>query len=114
MHELSVMSALLELVEEHAQELGAKRVLTINLVIGERACIIDDSLLFYFQELTPGTLAEGAELMVRRPAMRFHCAACESHYAPAGGDFRCPACRTVGCVTDDGTEILIESMEIET
>ncbi len=108
------MSALLELVEEHAQELGAKRVLTINLVIGERACIIDDSLLFYFQELTPGTLAEGAELMVRRPPMRFHCAACDRDYAPAGGDFRCPACGAVGCVTDDGTEILIESMEIET
>ena len=114
MHELSVMMALLEIVEEQAQALGAKRVLTINLVIGERACIIDDSLLYYFQELTPGTLAEGAELQVRRPAMQFHCAGCDRNYAPSNGDFRCPECLAFGRVTDDGTEIQIESMEIAT
>lgn len=114
MHELSVMSYLLETVEERAEEIGAKRVLVINLVIGERTSIVDDSLLYYFDMLTPGTRAEGASLHVRRTGMRFHCARCDGEYSPNGKNFRCPRCDTVGQVTDDGSELQIESMEIET
>jgi len=114
MHELSVMGYLLETVEEQARQAEASKVLTINLVIGERASIVDDSLLFYFDLLTPGTLADGAKLHVRRTVMRFHCDACQRDYARRGDDFRCPDCQTVGQVTDDGSELLIESIEIET
>jgi len=114
MHELSVMTYMLETVEAHAQRIGAKKVLAINLVIGERTSIIDDSILFYFDALTPGTVAEGAHLNVRRTRMQFHCAACDADYTPSGADFQCPRCQTVGQVTDDGSELLIESMEVET
>src|ERR1043165_2868073 len=113
MHELSVMSYLLETVEEKAREIGARRVLAINLVLGERASVIDDSLLFYFDYLTPGTLAEGARLNVRRTPMRFHCAGCAQDYSPVDDTFRCPTCGTVGRVTADGSELLIESIEVE-
>jgi hydrogenase nickel incorporation protein HypA/HybF len=113
-HELSVMTYMLERVETRAREIGAKRVLAINLVIGERASIIDDSILFFFDALTPGTVAEGAQLNVRRTRMKFRCAACDADYSPSGIDFRCPRCETIGQVTDDGSEMLIESMEVET
>lgn len=113
MHEFSVMSYLIDAVEAHAQQIGAKRVLAVNVVVGERSCVFDDSLLYCFDLLTPGTLAEGAELKVRRTRMRFHCARCGHGYHPAAADFRCPDCGTVGEVTDDGAELLIESMEVE-
>jgi hydrogenase nickel incorporation protein HypA/HybF len=114
MHELSVMSYLLDTVEQYAQQSGARKVLAINLVVGERASFVDDSLLFYFDMLTPGGLSEGAKLNIRRTPMRFYCATCDNNYAPAIGSFRCPDCGTVGQVTRDGNELLIESMEIET
>jgi hydrogenase nickel incorporation protein HypA/HybF len=113
MHELSIMSYLLEAVEARARELGAHKVLAINLVLGERAGI-DDSLLFYFDALTPGTPVEGASLNIRRTPMRFHCAACDSDYKPSGADFACPRCGAVGQLVDGATELLIESIEIET
>ena len=112
-HEISVMTALLDSVEAHATRIGAKKVLAINLVIGERASIIDDSLLFAFDLLTLGTRAEGAALNVRRTRMRFHCAPCDDDYHRTGTDFRCPRCGAVGQVTDEGSELLIESMEVE-
>jgi hydrogenase nickel incorporation protein HypA/HybF len=114
MHELAVMGYLLESVEERARLAGASKVLTINLVVGERSGFVDDSLLFYFDLLTPDTVAEGARLHVRRTPMRFHCAACDHDYAPVGVDFDCPTCGVVGQVRDDGTQMLIESIEIET
>jgi hydrogenase nickel incorporation protein HypA/HybF len=108
------MSYMLDTVEQQAQQAGARKVLAINLVVGERASFVDDSLLFYFDMLTPGRLCEGARLNIRRTPMRFHCAICASDYAPATGTFRCPECGTVGQVTSDGKELLIESMEIAT
>ncbi len=114
MHELSVMAYMLERVETHAERLGATKVVAINLVVGERSSFVDDSLLFYFDMLTPGTLAEGAQLNLRRTLMRCHCSRCDSDFHPTGPDFRCPDCDTVGQVTDDGSELLIESLEVVT
>jgi hydrogenase nickel incorporation protein HypA/HybF len=113
MHELSVMSHLLERVETHAERLGASRVVAINLVIGDRTSIVDDSLLFYFDMLTPGTVAEGAQLKVRRTRTTCHCSVCAQDFVPDGYGFRCPACETLGTVTNDGSEFLIESLEVQ-
>lgn len=114
MHEFSIMSYLLEMVEAEARQCGASRVIAINLVMGERASVIDDSLLFHFDLLTPGTLAAGARLNVRRTPMSFHCVGCGKNYIPVVGTFECPTCGKVGTLTSDGSELLVESIEIET
>jgi hydrogenase nickel incorporation protein HypA/HybF len=114
MHELSVMSYLLETVEEQARAAGAQRVLAIDLLVGERTSFVDDALLFYFDYLTPGGLCEGAQLHIRRTPMRFRCAACAQEFTPADGHFRCPDCGAPGQLTEAGRELLIESVEIET
>ena len=114
MHEFSIVSYLVENVEQHAQRIGASKVVAINLVAGERSGIVDDSLRFYFDQLSTGTLAEGSRLNVRRTPMRFHCAPCGDDYHPADTSFRCPGCGVVGQVVDDGSELLIESLEVET
>jgi len=113
MHEFGVMMYLLDAVEEKARELNASRVLVINLVIGDRASIVEDSLDYYFDQMTPGTLAEGARLSMRRVPMRFKCLNCENMFTPVNGTFRCPVCDSVGQVTEEGSEFLIESIEIE-
>jgi len=107
------MSYLLESVTAAATERGARRVTAVNIVMGERAGI-DDSLLFYFDLMTPGTLAEGARLNVRRTPMRFHCAVCQSEYTPRGATFACPGCTVVGRLVDGAGEVALESLEIET
>lgn len=112
MHEFSVMSYLLETVEAKGQELGAQRILAINLVVGERSSIVDDSMLFYFDLMTPGTLAEGATLNVQRISSEFYCKQCDATYHP-GTDFRCPTCGAIGALTDVGSEFYIDSIEIE-
>ncbi len=114
MHELSIAAYLLEAVEEQAQQHELNHILVINLVVGERAGIVDDSLRFSFDLLASGTVAEGAQINIRRTPMRFHCAGCDSSYTPDDGSFHCPHCGTVGRVTDDGSELLIESIEIAT
>jgi hydrogenase nickel incorporation protein HypA/HybF len=114
MHELSIAGYLLEAVSAHAQQIGARRVLAINLIVGERAGVADDSLRFSFELLASGTLAENAQINTRHTPLRFHCDPCADDYAPEGEDFRCPRCGTVGQVADNGSGLVIESIEVET
>lgn len=112
MHEISVITYLLETVEEQARQHKASRVLEVSLVIGERASILDDSLFFYFDMLTPGTLVEGARLTTRRIPSQFNCLSCGATYL-AGNDFRCPHCGGMGHLSPAGSEFYIDSIEIE-
>ncbi len=113
MHELSITSYLVETVQNEAQAQGATKVSSINLIAGERAGIVDDSIQFYFEQLAPGTILEGAHLNIQHTPMRFYCDGCASDYVPSGATFDCPSCGQVGQVTDDGSALLIESIEIE-
>lgn len=113
MHELSIAAYLLEAVDAHARGLGAERVRAINLLVGERAGIMDDSLRFSFELLATETLAEGAQLNVRRTPMLFRCAACDDEYEPGIANFRCPVCGGIGQMVDGGNDLMIESIEIE-
>jgi hydrogenase nickel incorporation protein HypA/HybF len=113
MHEFGVMSYLLQAVQQKAMEMNATRVVAINLVIGDRSCIVDDSLMYYFDMMAEGTLAEGATLSTRRVPTQFLCNTCNKTYEPVEYDFCCPDCKRVGHITDEGSEFLIESILIE-
>lgn len=113
MHEFAITSYLVEAVDARARELAAKRVLAINLVVGDGSGIVDDSLRFYFDMLAPGTAAEGAVVNVRRTGLRFSCRTCGREYEPTGYDFGCPDCGQLGEVINSGDDLMIESLEIE-
>jgi hydrogenase nickel incorporation protein HypA/HybF len=114
MHELSIASYLVESVVEQAEQIGAERVLAINLLIGDRAGIVDDSLRFSFELLGADTLVAGAALNIRRSPMRFRCDECHGEYIPRDGEFHCPDCTRIGQLIDDGATLQIESIEVET
>jgi len=111
-HELSIAAYLVERLQTHAERIGAEHIVSVNLIIGERACIEADALRFSFELLSPGTPGEGATINVRRTPMRFHCDACATAYQPVEGDLCCPRCGGLGRVTDDGSELMIESLEV--
>ena len=66
MHELAVTQSILDISLRHAKEAGAKQITGINLVIGEFASIVDNSVQFYWDLLAEGTLAQGAQLHFER------------------------------------------------
>ncbi len=69
MHEMSITEEILRIVSKHAANADATNVTEIHIVIGELASFIDDSIQFYFDILSPGTVAEGAVLHVARWAV---------------------------------------------
>jgi hydrogenase nickel incorporation protein HypA/HybF len=112
MHELAITEEILRIAIEHAQRAGAVRITDIHLVIGELSSVVDDSVQFYFDFSSPGTVAEGAELHFQRLPTRLRCRQCGREFEPNGTDWRCPACETVGGDVVTGREFYLESIEV--
>lgn len=114
-HELAIAQHLAQVVESHAREAEADRVVAVDLKLGSQSHVDDDSLRFHFDLLTQdnGSLCEGAEIRVRRVPMRLRCASCGTDYTPEGADYRCPDCNGLGELQDVGDEITLEAIEVE-
>jgi len=113
MHELSITQNILAIVIEHAKRAGARRVTTINLVVGDLTGFVDDSIQFYFDILSPDTPAAGAQLTIQRIPPQVRCRACGQEFAPQNSNWACPQCSAIGGDILQGREFLVESIEVE-
>lgn len=113
MHELSVTQSILDIVRRHAEQAQAKRVVRINLVIGELSGFVDESIQFYFDFLSRDTPAAGAELAFTRPAIFLRCGACGHEWHPTDADWTCPQCNANRPQVLAGREFYVDSIEIE-
>jgi hydrogenase nickel incorporation protein HypA/HybF len=113
-HELPVTQGILDVVVKAAKDNGGGRIATIDLVIGELASIVDDSVQFYFDLLSKDTLAEGARLRFRRQPASAVCLDCQHTFAarspltPA-----CPSCGSARLRVTGGREFFVESIEVQ-
>jgi hydrogenase nickel incorporation protein HypA/HybF len=108
MHELSVASAVVDTALRHAE---GRRVLVVNLRVGELRQVVPDSLAFYWDVVSRETLAEGARLDQVVVPVRMRCAECAAEFAPELM-FRCPSCGGAGEVLA-GDELEVDSIEVE-
>ena len=111
MHELMVTESLLEIALRHASEAKATRVTNLYLVIGELSSVIDDSVQFYWDFVSEGTVAEGATLHFRRVPAELTCRNCGSTYSPKA-NLTCPDCDSNMVRVSAGQEFYVEAIEI--
>ncbi len=109
MHELPVTQDILRIALDHAQ--GAQ-VTEIVLVIGDLTSFIDEAIQFYFDQIAPGTVAEGARLVFKRVPVRFRCRACGTEFTAHQRDWHCPTCSALGGEILAGKEFYIESISV--
>lgn len=113
MHEYGVTQSIIDTVVEEAEKNNAKKIKFITLVIGELSSIVDDSVQMYFDVLSQGTLAQGAQLVFRRIKAELLCRQCGKTFELEKGSYDCPYCGGLGRLTEIGKEFYIESIEVE-
>ncbi len=113
MHELPITQSLLKIALDHAEKANAKRITTLNIVMGELSSMVDDSIQFYWDEIAKGTIAEGAILNFRRVAAELQCMTCFHKYRPADNELVCHQCGGVGAKIIAGEECFLESIDVE-
>jgi len=113
MHELPVTQSALNLALRYAEQENAARVTDLYLKIGALSSIVDDSVQFYWDIISRGTIAEGATLHFERVPMRMVCFDCGQSYTPEPGTLTCPHCGGEHVQVAGGDEFRLESIGIE-
>lgn len=116
MHELGIMTGVMDAVENAAKEAGAIRVLKVVLSVGEMTECIEDALVFSFealQDLEDYPLAKGAELEINMIRPKSHCLECEAEYVHDRFHMTCPECGSPLTELIDGRQLQIDSIEID-
>jgi len=114
MHELSIVSSVVETVQESLKSYPGARVVEVRLKVGALASVVVDSLEFCWGIATEGTSLAGARLVVITLPVVMHCARCDADVELDGvQSFRCPRCDEICLDLRQGRELDIESYEIE-
>lgn len=115
MHEMAIVSSIVDVVVKRAQENGANRIVGITLVVGELHDIVDELMESCFQYLARNTIAEGAYLKLVKVPMRARCTECMLVY-PADLRSRetlvCPDCGSDQFSIFNGNEFIIQNIEV--
>jgi len=113
MHELAITQAMIGLVREHAEKADAKKVGRINLVVGEMTGFVDECVQFYFDQMSVGTVMEGAELTFKRVPTTGRCRDCKHEFEIQEMDWVCPSCKGNNIQLVKGNELFVESIEVD-
>jgi hydrogenase nickel incorporation protein HypA/HybF len=114
MHELAVTESILNVASEHARRVKAVRVTDLYLVIGRLSSIVDESVQFYWDLISEGTLCEGARLHFQRVPAELQCLDCSQIYTLDGELTDCPNCHSEQVKVIKGEEFYLDSIEVET
>ena len=111
MHELSIATALIDQVSEHASSVGRERVARISIRMGVLSGI-SRALYFCFPSAARGTICEGAILRIDEVPLTVMCSYCEAVKTPAAlYNFRCPDCGRPTPKVITGREMQLVSIE---
>jgi hydrogenase nickel incorporation protein HypA/HybF len=110
---MGIMSGILESSFEAAEKAGAQRITEIRITIGELTEIQEFALDFAFESMTPGTMAEGARLVVTTLAPSSRCRECGLEYDHDRFEMICPSCGSFNVEPLTGRELQIDSIEAD-
>lgn len=114
MHELSIVSSVVETVTESLAAYPGARVLEVRLRVGALASVVTESLGFCYGIASEGTPLEGSRLVVNVLPVVMHCEKCAADVELDGvQSFRCPRCGEPCSQMRQGREMEIESVEID-
>ena len=114
MHELSIISSVVDSVMESLAAYPGARVKEVRLRVGALAAVVEDSLQFCYGIATEDTPLAGSVLVVKTLPVRVHCVPCgQDVEIESLQSFRCPVCGEPAADMRQGRELEIESIEIE-
>ena len=109
MHELSIASAVLAIVQRHAD---GRRVERVELRIGHLRQVVPDALEFAWELVSDGTVAQGAALHIEEVPATVRCARCGGESTLRAFPARCARCGSLDAETTGGDELLVDALEL--
>lgn len=112
MHEMSLATSVLQLIEDSARAQRFNKVLTVWLEIGQLAGVEPQAMVFCFDAVTRGSVAEGAKLEIISTPGTGCCLACANTVALTELFAICPQCGSAQVQITSGTLMRVKELEV--
>lgn len=114
MHELGMMTSVMDAVGDAARKAGATKVLKVKLSVGEMTEAIEDCLTFAYEALSDqDPFFKGSELEVHMVKPRSRCLECGAEYEHDRFHMCCPECGSALTELIAGRDLTIDSVEVD-
>jgi hydrogenase nickel incorporation protein HypA/HybF len=113
MHEMAICESLLGVLESEAARHNYNRVRMVRLEVGSLAGVEPEALLFSFDVVTRGSLAEGAALEIVETRPEAWCLNCSHAVAVQQRFDACPDCGGYQLQLSGGDELKIKELEVD-
>lgn len=117
MHEMSLISNVLDMVLARCTDTDVARISKVKIVVGEARDVVDELAVGLFEHLARGTIAETAVLEIVRVPLTVRCNRCGFVYPISvhrESTWTCPSCQaTKDYHLCTGMEFMVHSIEVE-
>lgn len=113
MHELAITQSILDIAQKAAREHGVKKVREVRIKLGEYSGVVPQCVQYYFDVISKGTVAEGAELKMEHLPILMRCHQCAWEGQIDKRHIICPACGSTQLKLLQGREFYVESLEVD-
>ena len=114
MHEVGIAQGLLDLAVSSCRKQGYSGIEFITVKIGKASGVMPDALLFAFETMKEGTIAEKARLEINEIPVTGFCNNCKTDFTSNESFIQtiCPRCESLDIRIDTGKELNIDEMEV--
>ena len=113
MHELSIALSIVELAEEEARKANASIISKVEVEIGTMAGIENDALLFAWESVVQGTMAQQSSLVIHSIQAEAHCLECGKDFPAAHFFVQCLDCSSFRYQITKGKEMRVSSLMVD-
>ena len=110
MHEMSITQGIIDICEKHA---AGRRVLSLDVEIGDLSGVVPDAIEFCFEACSRGTILEGAHLNIIRIQGKGHCRECGAKTPLATIFGTCDRCGGYLVTIESGEEMRVKEIEVD-
>ena len=113
MHELAICQAMMQQVESISADNHAKHVVSIVLGMGPLSGVEPQLLKHAYPIASAGTIAEGAELIIKTLPVRVSCKQCGKQSEVPANKLLCKHCGNWKTTLISGDELMLLSLEMD-
>jgi hydrogenase nickel incorporation protein HypA/HybF len=113
MHELSIALSIVDLAEEEAKKADASIISKVEVEIGTMAGIDPDALLFAWDSVVQGTMAQQSILVINSIQGEARCLECGKDFPAEHFFVQCPDCGSYRYQITKGKELRISSLMVD-
>ncbi|MBK5273870.1 MAG: hydrogenase maturation nickel metallochaperone HypA [Desulfuromonadales bacterium] len=110
MHEMSITQGIIDICEKYAE---GRRVLSVDVEIGELSSVVPEAVEFCFEACSLGTLLEGAGINIIRVPGSGYCLDCDRETPLEALFGACRQCGGYHVTIMTGEEMRVKEIEVD-